>query len=71
MPKMHLQQPGFTYSACSWFTKSKEKIEKFMQTENIDYINKNDFDKAMIRAGYKKNGFLMPPYPLTNFDIQK
>ena len=24
MPEMHLRQPGFTYSACGLFTKSKE-----------------------------------------------
>ena len=24
MPEMHLKQPGFTYSACSSFTKNKE-----------------------------------------------
>ena len=24
MPKMHLKRPGFTYSACVPFTKSKE-----------------------------------------------
>ena len=27
MPKMHLKQPGFTYSACGPFTKNKERIE--------------------------------------------
>ena len=26
MPKMHLKQPGFTYSACRPFTKNKERI---------------------------------------------
>ena len=30
MPEMHLKQPGFTYSACGPFTKSVERIEKFM-----------------------------------------
>ena len=30
MPEMHLQQSGFTYSACGPFTKDKERIEKFM-----------------------------------------
>ena len=28
MPKMHLGQSGFTYSACGPFTKNKEKIKK-------------------------------------------
>ena len=26
MPEMDLKQPGFTYSACGPFTKSKERI---------------------------------------------
>ena len=28
MPEMHLRQPGFTYSACGRFTKTKERIQK-------------------------------------------
>ena len=29
MPEMHLEQPGFTYSACGPFTKNKESIQNF------------------------------------------
>ena len=29
MPKFHLPQPGFTYSACEPFTKHRERIQKF------------------------------------------
>ena len=43
---MHLKQPGFTYSACGPFTKNKERIEKFTQTGNTDFIYKNVLDKA-------------------------
>ena len=46
MPEMHLKQPGLTYSACGPFTKNKERIKKFMQTANTDFIQKNEFDKA-------------------------
>ena len=46
MPEMHLKQPGFTYSACGPFAKSKERIEKFKQTGNTDFIYKNELDKA-------------------------
>ena len=35
MPEMHLKQPGYTYSNDGPFTKNKERIEKFMQTENL------------------------------------
>ena len=46
MPEMHLKLPGFTYIACGLFTKNKERIEKFMNTENTNYIYKNDLDKT-------------------------
>ena len=52
MREMHLKQPallnksGFTYSACGPFTKNKERIEKFMQTGNTDFIYENELDKA-------------------------
>ena len=46
MPEMHLKQPGFTYSACIPFTKNEERIEKFMQTRNTNFIYKNELDKA-------------------------
>ena len=43
---MHLKQPSFTYRACGPFTKNEERIEKFMQTGNTDFIYKNELDKA-------------------------
>ena len=46
MPKMYLKQPGFTYSACSPFTKNKEKIQKFKETGDTGYNNRNELDKA-------------------------
>ena len=46
MPEMHLKQPGFIYSACGPFTRNKQKIQKFMQTEDTNYIYKNKLDKA-------------------------
>ena len=46
MPKMHLRQPGFTYSASGPFTKSKEKIQKFKETQDCRYIYQNDPYKA-------------------------
>ena len=46
MPELHLKQPGFTYSACDPFTRNKERIEKFMQTGNTDFIYRNQLDKA-------------------------
>ena len=46
MPEMHLRQPGFTYSACGPFTKSKEKIQRFKQTGDSRCIYRNELDKA-------------------------
>ena len=46
MPKMHLWQPEFTYSACGPFTKSKEKRQKFKETRNSQNIYQNKLDKA-------------------------
>ena len=37
---------GFTYSACGSFTKNKQRIQKFMQTGDINYIYRNELDKA-------------------------
>ena len=42
MPEMHLKQPGFTYSAWGPFTKNKERIDKFMQTGNTNFIYRNE-----------------------------
>ena len=38
MPELHLKQPGFACSGCGSFTKNKQRIEKFMQTGNTDFI---------------------------------
>ena len=46
MPEMHLRQPGFVYSACGPFTKNKERIQKFKETGDTNYIYKNELDKA-------------------------
>ena len=44
--EMHLKQPGFTYGTCGPFTKITERIEKFMQTGNTDFVYRNELDKA-------------------------
>ena len=46
MTEMYLKQPGFTYSACGPFTKSKERTQKFKETGETSYIYKNEHDKA-------------------------
>ena len=41
MPEMHLKETEFTDSSCDPFTRKKERIEKFMQTGNINFIDRN------------------------------
>ena len=35
-----------TYSACGQFTHHEDRIDKFMQTGDTNYIYKNELDKA-------------------------
>ena len=51
MPEMHLKQPGFAYSVCGLFTKSKGRIEEFMKTGNTGFIYKIELDKACFQHG--------------------
>ena len=46
MPEMHLRQPQFTYSACGPFTKHKQRIQKFKETGDTNYIYKNELHKV-------------------------
>ena len=46
MPEMHLRQLGFTYSACGPFTKNKERLNKFKETEGSRCIYQNELDRA-------------------------
>ena len=46
MPEMHLKQPRFTYSTCGPFTKKKERIQKFKEAGDTNYIYKNELDQA-------------------------
>ena len=50
MSEMHLKQPGFTYSACGPFTKNKERIQKFKETGDANYIYKNELDKTCFQC---------------------
>ena len=47
----------FTYSACGPFTKSKEIIQKFKETGDTIYINKNELDKAYFQHDMAYGGF--------------
>ena len=48
MPEMHLRQPQFTYSACGPFTKHKQRIQKFKETGDTNYIYKNELELVLL-----------------------
>ena len=45
MPEIHLRQPQFTYSACGSFTRHVERIQKFKETGDTNYVFKNELEK--------------------------
>ena len=57
MPEMDLRQPQFVYSACGPFTRQKERIKKFKQTDDTRCIYRNELDKACFQhdSGYADN----------------
>ena len=46
MAKIHLRQPGFTYSAGEAFTKNKETIQKLKETGDSQNMYQEKLDKA-------------------------
>ena len=46
MPEKHLRQPGFNYSAYGPFSKNKERIKKFKETGDEQYIYRKELSKA-------------------------
>ena len=63
MSEMQLKQPallnksGFTYSTCGLFTKNKERIQKFEETEDSRYIYKKELNKACFQHGMTYGNF--------------
>ena len=49
MREIYLKQPEFTYSACGPFTKNKERIQKFKEIGDTNYIYKNELDKTLFQ----------------------
>ena len=56
MPKIHLRQPKFVYSACSPFTIHKERIKVFKRTGDTRLLYRSELDKACFKqdAAYSK-----------------
>ena len=54
---MNLRQPGFTYSACGPFGKNEQRIQKFKETWDSQYICQNELDKAYFQDGMTYGDF--------------
>ena len=48
MPEIHFRQPQYTYSACGPFTKHEERIQKFKETGDTNYIYMNESIKLVL-----------------------
>ena len=46
MSRLHLRQPGFTYSACEPFAKPRERIQKVREVRNLKQLYRNELDKT-------------------------
>ena len=57
-PEIHLRQLGFTYSACRTFIKNKERIQKFKETRDSQYIYQNELDKACFQRDMAYGDFI-------------
>ena len=57
MPEIHWWQTGFTYSACKWFTKNKNRIQKFKEIGDSRYIYQNELDKACFQHNMPYENF--------------
>ena len=48
MPEMHLKQPGFTFSACGPFTKTKKEYKNSKKQEIYDIFIKTNQIKLVL-----------------------
>ena len=46
MPKLHVNQPRFTYITCGPFTKHCERIQKFRETDNFKHLYRKELGIA-------------------------
>ena len=51
MTEMHIEQPGFTYSACGPFIKNKQRIEKIKETGDSRYVYQSKLAKVCFQYG--------------------
>ena len=77
MPQIHLEHPGFTYSACRPFTKNKGKIQKLKKKQEIhDIFIKKNYTKPVFSMIwpveiYQKEQLLIKYYVIKHLILQK
>ena len=49
MPEMYLRQHRSTYSACGPFTKNRERIQNFKESQDSRYIHRNELGKTCFK----------------------
>ena len=49
MDEVHLRQLGFDCTVCEPFTKNKQRIQKFTEMVDSQYLYQNELDKACFR----------------------
>ena len=57
MPEMRLKQPRFPYSECGKFTKNKQRIQRFMESVDTNFIYRNESDKACFQRDMTSEDF--------------
>ena len=57
MPKMHIRQLEFTYSACRPFAKNKWRIQKLKETRDSRHIYLNKTERAFFQHNMTNGDF--------------
>ena len=60
MPQLPIINSSFMYSPCGLFTKNKERINKFKETEDSRYIYQNELDKTCFQHDMTNADFKDP-----------
>ena len=61
MPKMHLRQPEFTYSACGPYTKYKESIQELKKQEIQDIFIKTNYTRSTLNTIWLMENLIFYP----------
>ena len=57
MPDMDVRQPGFISGTCGPFMKNKERMQKFKEKGDMQYVYQKELDKACFQHGMAYGDF--------------